>query len=249
MSPKRLHEGAILVADSHYAPWNPLFFDFLTAIAQGKITTTQLILMGDNCDLLFAPIEETVKLNQAIITLLNSLSQIIEILYLEGNHDFQLSPLFPHISVISRAQQPLIAQYGSNTIALLHGDIGGSWGYGLYTALIRNRVILYGLNLLNTWLKGAIIAKLSTQMQRKKHAHTIDHFETIAYRPQLRLAGCNWVIEGHYHQNRQFHCDEYHYCNLGAFTLGGYYYKITSDRGLIEEYHYSKGKHNEPKTN
>ncbi len=235
MSPKRLHEGAILVADSHYAPWNPLFFDFLTAMAEGKITTTQLILMGDNCDLLFAPIAETVKLNHDIITLLNSLSHTIEIIYLEGNHDFQLSALFPLIRVIPRTHQPLVMEYGSNTIALLHGDIGGSWGYEVYTALIRNRAILVGLNWLNQWLKGAIIAKLSAQMQRKHHGYVIDDFKTIAYRPQPWLAGCNWVIEGHYHQNKTFHWDEYHYCNLGAFTVGGYYYKITSESALIEE--------------
>lgn len=75
MSLKELHTGAILVADSHYAPWRTSFIDFLRALESGKIQTTQLILMGDNCDLLFGPISETSRLNQDIITLLNSLEK------------------------------------------------------------------------------------------------------------------------------------------------------------------------------
>jgi len=149
MSLKELREGAILVADSHYAPWRTPFIDFLRALESGEIQTTQLILMGDNCDLLFGPITETSLLNQELITLLNSLSVKIEIFYLEGNHDFRLTSIFPHIFVVPRHQQPFIMGYGSQKIALLHGDIGVAFGYKLYTALIRNRPILYALNIIN----------------------------------------------------------------------------------------------------
>ncbi|HEX5710571.1 MAG TPA: UDP-2,3-diacylglucosamine hydrolase, partial [Sulfuricurvum sp.] len=144
-----LREGAILVADSHYAPWRTPFIDFLHAVERGEIKTSQLILMGDNCDLLFGLVDETLRLNDEIITLLNTLSMSMEILYLEGNHDFRLSPVFPNITIVPRTKQPLIMVHDSQKIALLHGDITVPFGYEIYTALIRNRPILYCLNLLN----------------------------------------------------------------------------------------------------
>ena len=247
MSLKELQEGAILVADSHYAPWRTAFIDFLQALENGDIQTTQLILMGDNCDLLFGPISETSRLNQDLIALLNALSMKMEIIYLEGNHDFRLASLFPNITVIARNQQPFILNYGSQTIALLHGDIDVPLGYEIYTALIRNRPILYALNSINTLLGGAIITWLSHDMQRKNHCKKIENFEIIARRHRKRkwISRCDVVIEGHYHQNKSFDFDSYRYINLGAFACNERYYVVKSaqDRFILDEAMF----HKEPK--
>jgi len=244
MSLKKLHEGAIFVADSHYAPWRTPFIDFLRALESGKVQTTQLILMGDNCDLLFGPVSETVSLNQELILLLNSLSKKIEILYLEGNHDFRLSAIFPNIDVIPRTQQPLMMEYGSQKIALLHGDVDVALGYELYTALIRNRPLLYGLNLFNGFFGGVIIKWLSNDMQRKNHCKKIENFEAIAgrYRGKEWIGKCDLVIEGHYHQNLTFVFEEYHYCNLGAFACNERYYVVKSSHNqlILDEALFSK---------
>lgn len=244
MSLKELHEGAVFVADSHYAPWRTPFIDFLRAVESGKIQTTQLILMGDNCDLLFGPIDETSLLNQELIALLNSLSVKIEILYLEGNHDFRLAAIFPSILVIPREKQPFIMGYGSQKIALLHGDVGVALGYKFYTALIRNRPILYGLNILNTLFGGAIIKWLSRDMQRKNHCKKIENFEAIAHRHSGKewLDECDIVIEGHYHQNKSFDFETYRYINLGAFACNERYYVVKSlqNQLILDEALFSK---------
>ncbi|MDP3465090.1 MAG: UDP-2,3-diacylglucosamine hydrolase [Sulfuricurvum sp.] len=247
MSPDTLHEGAILVADSHYAPWRTAFIDFLSALEEGKIQTPQLILMGDNFDLLFGSVAQTLRLNQDAITLLNRLSLKIQILYLEGNHDFRLSAVFPHIQVIDRAHQPLILNHNGSRIALLHGDIGVSLGYRIYTALIRNRVILYGLNILNERFGGFIIKTLIEQMKRKNHCKKIENFEAIAARHVgvEWTRGCDTVIEGHYHQNRTFGQESFTYCNLGAFACNERYYAVKSSQNqtVLEELIF----HKEPK--
>jgi UDP-2,3-diacylglucosamine hydrolase len=247
MSLKELKAGAILVADSHYAPWRTEFIDFLRVLENGELYTTQLILMGDNCDLLFGPISETVQLNQEIVTLLNRVSKHIEIIYLEGNHDFRLVSLFPNITVIARNQQPLMMNYGSQIIALLHGDVGGSVGYEVYTALIRNRPILYALNCINSFLGGAIIKWLSGDMQRKNHCKKIENFELIAHRHHQSnwIDECDIVIEGHYHQNKSFDYDSYRYINLGAFACNERIYVVKSlqDRFILDETMF----HKEPK--
>lgn len=239
MSLETLHEGAILVADSHYAPWRPEFIDFLSALEKGEIQTPQLILMGDNFDLLFGSVAQTLRLNQKAIDLLNGLSLKLPILYLEGNHDFRLSSIFPHIRVIDRAHQPLIMNHNGSRIALLHGDIGVSFGYRIYTALIRNRVILYGLNILNERFGGFIINTLIERMKRKNHCQKIENFEAIAQRHLGAewTFGCDTVIEGHYHQNRTFKYDSLTYCNLGAFACNERVYGVKSSQNqtILEE--------------
>jgi len=228
MSPKILHEGAILVADSHCAPWRRPFIDFLSAIEVGKISTTQLILMGDNFDLLFGPITKTLELNKEAIDLLNRLSTKIEIIYLEGNHDFVLESIFPNILVISLEKQPLFMECHGRKIALLHGDIHVPLGYKIYTFFIRNRVILNCLNYLNNWFGGFIIKGLIDSMQRKKHCKKIDSFKTLANRLENEkwILSCDRVIEGHYHQNQAFKFNGYHYDNLGAFACNERYYGV-----------------------
>ncbi len=238
-SPDTLYEGAILVADSHCAPWRTPFIDFLSALERGEIKTPQLILMGDNFDLLFGPVTQTLLLNRSAIDLLNKLSLKISIIYLEGNHDFQLSALFPHIRVIDRAHQPLILNHNGSSIALLHGDIGVPLGYRIYTKLIRNRTLLRSLNFINDKFGGFIIDALSRQMQRKNHCQKIDNFEPIAER-HLReesIKKCDMIIEGHYHQNCSFSYPSLIYKNLGAFACNERYYSVKSfeNQSALEE--------------
>lgn len=239
MFPKLLHEGAILVADSHCASWRPVFMDFLGALERGEIQTTQLVLMGDNFDLLFGPVTQTLHENRDSIELLNRLSQIIEIIYLEGNHDFRLTSLFPDIYVVGRSQQPLILTYQEQHVALLHGDLKVPFGYSLYTSLIRNRPILFCLNIINTVFNGIIINTLSKQMQRKNHCQKIQNFEAIADRHTTAswVSKCDVLIEGHFHQNRTYTIGRLKYINLGAFACNERYYVVKSsqERTILDE--------------
>jgi UDP-2,3-diacylglucosamine hydrolase len=239
MSPKLLHDGAILVADSHCAAWRTPFLSFLNALESGELCTTQLILMGDNFDLLFGPVTQTLEENYDSIALLNRLSQKIEIIYLEGNHDFRLTALFPKIHIVGRAQQPLILTHHEQRVGLLHGDLIVPFAYALYTSLIRNRPILFCLNIINTVFDGIIINKLSQQMKRKSHCHKIDNFEAIAARHSTApWAGkCDVIIEGHFHQNRTFDIGDLKYINLGAFACNERYYVVKSsqDRTILDE--------------
>lgn len=239
MSLKLLHEGAILVADSHCAAWRTAFIDFLDALESGEIHTTQLVLMGDNFDLLFGPVSQTLRDNHASIELLNRLSQKMEIIYLEGNHDFRLTSLFPHIYVVGRSQQPLILSYQEQRVALLHGDLKVPFGYSLYTSLIRNRPILFCLNIINRVFNGIIINKLSLQMQGKNHCQKIDNFEAIAARHSTApwVDKCDVIIEGHFHQNQTLDLGKLKYINLGAFACNERYYVVKSlqDRTILDE--------------
>ena len=191
--------------------------------------------MGDNFDLLFEPVVQTLRNNHGYIGLLNRLSHKMEIIYLEGNHDFRLTSLFPDIYVVDRSHQPLMLSFKDERIALFHGDIKVPFGYAFYTTLIRNRPILFCLNLINEIFGGIIINKLSQQMQRKNHCKKIENFEQIAKRHSSApwKDKCDIIIEGHYHQNAAFEFDGVKYYNLGAFACNERYYVVKSSQNRI----------------
>jgi len=232
MSHKPLQNGAILIADAHCAPWRTPFIDFLYTLESGEITTTQLILMGDILDMLYGPIPRTYEYNTEAIGLLNRLSSVIEIIYLEGNHDFLIGDLFPKIEVIRRGNQPLMMMHEGKTIALSHGDSNMGFGYELYTALIRNPLILAGLRGIDTLGGGFIVAWLEKQMKRKNHCREIEHFETLIHNriASLKLSLVDVLIEGHFHQNRTFQINSLNYINLGAFACNERYFSVQSSQ-------------------
>ena len=102
-----LKEGAFVVSDAHYSHLRPQLLDFLKAIHSKNLQPTQLIFMGDMFDTLFGGIPYTQIINKEAITLLNEISLEIELIYLEGNHDFNLKNIFPHAK-ISKFLAPLI---------------------------------------------------------------------------------------------------------------------------------------------
>ena len=234
MSLKTLKAGAILIADAHCAPWRTSFIDFLQALESGDIVTSQLILMGDVFDMLYGPIPRTYHYNTQGIDLLNRLAEKIQIIYLEGNHDFLLADLFPKIEVIRRQHQPLILEYEGKTVALSHGDKAMGIGYEIYTALIRNPLVLAVLRIIDTMGRGFIVSWLERMMKRKHHCRPINHFETLieARLDELKIAGLDVLIEGHFHQNRFFESENLQYINLAAFACNERYFTVQSNHNM-----------------
>lgn len=232
MSPKSLQTGAILIADAHCAPWRTPFIDFLRALESGEIHTPQLILMGDVFDMLYGPIPRTYGYNTEGIDLLNRLSERLEIVFLEGNHDFLIAELFPRIEVVRREDQPLMMTYEGQNIAFSHGDSAMGMGYEIYTALIRSPLVLAFLRTVDTLGAGFIVAWLEEQMKKKVHCRTIDHFKRLITRrlSVQNLEKVDILIEGHFHQNQMFSLSGLVYINLGAFACNERYFTVQSNQ-------------------
>ncbi len=232
MSLKSLQRDAILIADAHCAPWRTSFIDFLHALETGEITTPQLVLMGDVFDMLYGPIPRTYGYNIEGIDLLNRLSTRMDILYLEGNHDFLMSDILPDVQVIRRENQPLIMNFEGKKIALSHGDTAMGMGYEIYTALIRSPFILGILRTIDNMGKGFIVAWLEEQMKQKIHCRNIENFQDLIERrlESLNLGSVDVLIEGHFHQNQTFESDGLHYINVGAFACNERYFTVQSNQ-------------------
>ena len=243
LNPIDLKEGACIISDAHYSHLRPELIALLQDIEADKLAVTQLIFMGDIFDALFGSIEFTWKQNKQMIALIDSISKKIEVIYLEGNHDFNLQKVFLHVKVFPIQNQPVLAQYNRKKVYLAHGDFAGENLYSLYTSFIRNPIILYCLKYIDMAFNHAILKKLDAYLGKKEDCKKFENFhEFIEQRLGLKYE-CDYFIEGHFHQNISFDVKNFHYINLGAFACNQRYFIVKSEqkKELLEEKKFSKG--------
>ncbi len=237
----QIKEGAFFVTDAHYSHLRPAFLDFLQEIDSKKLQPTQLILMGDIFDALFYEVPYTQKINSEALTLLQKISSSIEVLYLEGNHDFNLKKVFPNMKVFPIGKQPVECEYNAKKVLLAHGDFGSNLSYRVYTAVIRNSFVLRVLNLIDLLLGHKLFKKLDSYLSKKDDCKDFVGFEKFIYNRLANKYSCDYFIEGHFHQNKTFTFDQSTYINLGAFACNQRYFIVKlSQTELLEEKIFSK---------
>lgn len=229
-----IKEGAIFVADAHYASYRPTLMMLLERIEQNEISTPQLILMGDNFDLLMGGIAVFEKREAAITALLNRLSQKIEVILFEGNHDFNVAKIFSDALVIPLQRQPIEARYKEQVILLSHGDWNEGFGYKLYCAVVRSPKVLAFLNLFDTICFHQISRYFIKKMQKKSLCCKFENFEE---KSRARLSNLSkkydWIIEGHFHQGDIFTIERTKYHNLDAMACNKSYFVVQSKHNAL----------------
>ena len=219
-----IENEAIFVADSHYNEKNKEFLIFLKKVESKEIFCTQLFLMGDMIDFISGESKYFIKQNSVLINLMNKLSKKIQIVYLEGNHDYNLKSIFPNINVIKRENQPLLAKLKNNqTVSLSHGDNFIDWKYDLYCKLIRNTIFLKFMNLID--INFFISKKIEKALVKKSICHKMKNFEEVV-KKRLKNYNTDIVIEGHYHQGDTYNIDNKKYINIPSLCCQKTYIKI-----------------------
>jgi UDP-2,3-diacylglucosamine hydrolase len=182
--------------------------------------------MGDIFDLLIGGVQRNIDTNQEIVELLNDISKNIEVIYLEGNHDFNLKNIFKDIQVFKISDQPVECSIEGRKTYIAHGDFSAPIGYKIYTSLIRNRVVLFVLNIINMAFNNVILKKLDAYLDKKDDCKEIKNFEDIIKNRLKNKFKCDYFIEGHFHQNRDIKFEDFHYINLGAFACNQRYFIV-----------------------
>jgi UDP-2,3-diacylglucosamine hydrolase len=197
---KQIKEGALFVADAHYPHHGDDFLRLLQRLGNGELEVPQLFLMGDNFDLLFGYNDYIKTFSAEAITLLQQLSEKMEIHYFEGNHDFCLSDIFENINIYPREKQPARFSYAGKRVGISHGDryMTGA-GYDLYCNILRNRLTL---TLLRPFEKQIIDHRMG-RLSRKNICHDFEGFEQRAGEILRQYGEVDLVIEGHFHQARK----------------------------------------------
>lgn len=227
--------GALLISDAHYGAKRPGLLSLLRAIHEGMLRPPQLVLMGDIFDLLFGQIPLTQRMNAEAVALIQKISRAIPVLYLEGNHDFNLSGLFPDAHVVPLKRQPLRCRCGSVNMQLAHGDFNQPLLYRIYTAIIRNPFVLKVLGAINAVTANAIIGRLEAYLEQKNDCYVIAQYESMvhAHLGSVDLDGTDAFIEGHYHQGRAFDVRGVRYINPSAFACNLHYAMVSLARGSV----------------
>lgn len=235
-------EGAFVVSDAHYSHQRPELLEFIKDIHSKKLQPTQLVLMGDIFDALFGGVGYTQKRNEEAIRLLNEISQDIEMIYLEGNHDFNLQKIFPHAKVFPISQQPVRCRYDNKKILLAHGDIESPIGYIVYTALIRNPIVLYILSILDNIFGHYILKRLDNYLSQKDDCKEFVGLKEFMMKRLGDKYSCDYFVEGHFHQNKTIEFEDFIYINLGVFACNQRYFivKSSKDVELLQENIFSK---------
>jgi UDP-2,3-diacylglucosamine hydrolase len=218
-----IKQNSIFVADSHFNEKNRELLTFLEKVESKEIVTSQLFLMGDIFDFISGESRYFVQQNSVVINLLNKLSQKLEIIYLEGNHDYNLKTLFPNINVIKRENQPLLAKFEQKTVSISHGDNFINWKYDLYCKFIRNNIFLRFMNFID--INFFISKKIENALLNKNICHKINNFEHIVEK-RLHNYSTNIVIEGHYHQGNRYFFDNKEYINIPSLCCQKKYTRI-----------------------
>ncbi|MBS4234910.1 UDP-2,3-diacylglucosamine diphosphatase [Campylobacter vulpis] len=217
-----LKEGAFFVADAHENEDRRGFWNFLQALEKGEICTPQLFLMGDIFDLLVGEISASHTFAKPYIASLENLCEKMEVYYLEGNHDFNLSCFFQKVRVIPLQNQPLILHTSKGKkekFFLAHGDIFLNPFLQFLLKSLRNRFLLCFLNVLNFLTFSSISKQILARQKRKNLFYKIENFKILAYkRYEKYQAKGAWVIEGHYHQNLFLKEERVKYFNLPSFA-------------------------------
>lgn len=203
-----IQDNAIFIADAHYNDKRTQLEEILLMLQNGTLSSNQLFLMGDIFDFLSAEIEYFKFINYKIIALINDLSLTHEIIYLEGNHDYNLRNIFPKVNVIPRSEQPIYIEQNNRIIALAHGDIFTPSSYNIYTAIIRNHFFMKCINIfdINSFLSKYVEKKL----MNKKICHKQNNFLGFVHNrieKYNQFSQTNLIIEGHFHQG--YHSDNY----------------------------------------
>jgi len=199
--PREIKEGAIFIADAHYPHHGNDFLKILKALEKRTILTPQLFLMGDIFDLLFGYNAYIRTFSNEAITLINRLSNEIEIIYIEGNHDFCLKEIFPKVTLYPRESQPIHYRLNGQNLYLSHGDkYGAGFLYNVYSKLLRNRTMLTLLSVFEKEIIGHRMAKL----KRKNICGDFIHYPQRFNKIIAKYPSNSTIIEGHFHQGIKY---------------------------------------------
>jgi len=216
----KLRKDSIFIADSHYNKKNQELFVLLNKISNKQINPSQLFLMGDIFDFISAESKYFVNENKNIIDLINKISNEIEVIYLEGNHDYNLQSLFPNVAVFKRENQPVNFCFDKKIIAMAHGDIFTPWHYNLYCKIIRNSFLLKFLNFVD--VNSIISRKIENSLLQKNICNTFDDFEEFS-KKRLHNYNEEIVVEGHFHQGKTFKYKNQQYVNIPSLCCSKEY--------------------------
>ena len=195
----------IFIADAHLKSPSDLNYQVLLEFLQSQHgNLDMLVLLGDIFDFWIG--KEAVRAeHKPIIEALERLCQYgTRLVYVEGNHDFHLGPIFT-----DRLKCMVFPDGGSivldgRTIYLAHGDLANpkDTGYLKLRNFLRSPIVRTLIRNLPNRLLMSIAAWISAECDRKNQAkQNMQHTQNIvrSYAQEILKEGFQAVVTGHFH--------------------------------------------------
>ena len=228
--------GAIFIADSHENENRENFWHFLCALKSGEIKTPQLFLMGDMFDFLASECEFFVKFYERYVRAIDELGEEMEIYYFEGNHDFNLAPLFKNVKAYPIGAQPVkFSSECGQSVLIAHGDIFLPFVSKYALRFLRVKWFLKTMNFFDKFLNFRLSKRILNKLKQKILDYKIPNFKELAEAKVYRYNGlckADIVIEGHYHQGDIFELGSQKYANVPSFACEQSYFVVEYDQNI-----------------
>lgn len=160
----------------------------------------------------------------------------IQIIYLQGNHDFHIEDILNNNGVIVK-DSPFIEVINGKKVLFCHGDEIeiGNFNYRVWRRFIRSYpmalVSRYVFNYKIVKSIGDYLSKKSRHRNEKRYGDSQDNLEIRdKFRTSAKLAALKYqsdiVICGHSHFMDDYKCDEFEYYNCGFVPATQKYLEI-----------------------
>lgn len=197
---------ALFIADAHLCkPSDPNYRALLTFLEEQRGKTDMLILLGDIFEFWIGKesvVEDYVPL---IETFERMHQQGTKLVYVEGNHDFHLGPVFTQRLKCKVLPDGGAIDLDGKKIFLAHGDLANpdDTGYRWLRKFLRSGLIRTSLRLAPNFLTMAIANRGSNESRKKARERRTRWPAREILRPYaeaILAAGHQAVVTGHYHQ-------------------------------------------------
>ena len=231
-----INDDAIFIADSHIQKNRDALIHKLNYLhTTRQKNPSQIILLGDISNLLVGGIESSHKINKGLIECLKHLPS--QIIYFEGNHDFNIGCILDSIITIPRVSQPIIARYKDKTVLLAHGDIFLNKKYEWYIKTITSKAIISLLGYVDSITRGKIFDIINDKIKAKairypKDIESIVNSRIQSYKRYIKSLDkrIDMVIEGHFHLGRILHTKDFTYIAMPSFYHEAKIFDIQEER-------------------
>ena len=239
----------LFVGDAHFA-----FGDgerrkhFLNFITNNKSKLDTLVIMGDFFDFWFGFRDLSPLTNEYgdILRLLQQLrSDGVEVIYLEGNHEFRMDPYMREKFGVVVYDDAAEIDLDGNKVYLAHGDRSyPSVSHRILTWLLRNRVTYLLISLLGPRIVIAVARWWSDKSRKgslKESSEVIVRLKRFAQRKLNE--GFDTVILAHTHLpeviTMKKRGGEGYYFNVGNWMRDYSYLRYNEKKGFTLEYYRS----------
>jgi UDP-2,3-diacylglucosamine hydrolase len=239
----------LFVGDAHFA-----FGDgdrrkhFLHFITNNKSTLNTLVIMGDFFDFWFGfrDLSPLIREYGDILKLLKQLrSDGVEVIYLEGNHEFRLGSFLRDRLGIKIYEHCAEIDLDGKKVFLAHGDRSyPTVSHRILTWLLRNRLTYLLISLLGPRIVIAVAQWWSAKSRKgslKESSEVIARLKRFAQRKLNE--GFDTVILAHTHLPEAITMEkrggEGHYFNVGNWMRDYSYLRYNENEGFTLEYYRS----------